>query len=91
MIDAIRAAKEALAKGHLIRPGLRGERGALCVLLVTRQGAVLASTAAINQLEGLIVPAPDDLRAELRDLERPRRSHVELSYGTARPTASNTA
>ncbi|MFD8396696.1 hypothetical protein ACFV2N_48060 [Streptomyces sp. NPDC059680] len=41
------------------------------VLLATRQGAVLASTAAINQLKALIVSAPDDLRAELRKLKRP--------------------
>ncbi|MFJ4866872.1 hypothetical protein [Streptomyces sp. NPDC088748] len=51
MLDAIRAAKEALAAEHLIQPRLRGEREALRVLLATRQGAVLASTAAINQLK----------------------------------------
>ncbi|GGS27336.1 IS110 family transposase [Streptomyces humidus] len=71
MLDAIRAAKEALATEHLIQPRLRGEREALRVLLATRQGAVLASTAAINQLKALIVSAPDDLRAELRKLKRP--------------------
>jgi transposase len=41
------------------------------VLLATRHGAVLASTAAINQLKALIVSAPDDLRSELRKLKRP--------------------
>jgi transposase len=71
MIDAIRAAKDALASEHLIEPRPRGEREALRVLLVTRQGAVLASTAAINQLKALIISAPDDLRAELRKLKRP--------------------
>jgi transposase len=71
MIDAIRAAKEALSTEHLIQPRLRGEREALRVLLVTRHGAVLACTAAINQLKGLIVSAPDDLRAELRKLKGP--------------------
>ncbi|WP_455681804.1 IS110 family RNA-guided transposase [Streptomyces violascens] len=71
MIDAIRAAKEALASEHLIQPRLRGEREALRVLLATRHGALLASTAAINQLKSLIVSAPDDLRAELRKLKRP--------------------
>ncbi|WP_234433060.1 IS110 family transposase [Streptomyces sp. NRRL S-1824] len=63
MIDAIRAAKEALVSEHLIQPRLRGEREALRVLL--------ASTAAINQLKSLIVSAPDDLRVELRKLKRP--------------------
>ncbi|MFD0626388.1 IS110 family transposase [Streptomyces sanglieri] len=71
MLDAIRAAKEALATEHLIQPRLRGEREALRVLLATRHGAVLASTAAINQLKALIVSAPDGLRAELRKLKRP--------------------
>ncbi|MFF4746412.1 transposase [Streptomyces chengbuensis] len=41
------------------------------MLLATRHGAVLASTAAINQLKALIVSAPDGLRAELRKLKRP--------------------
>ncbi|MER6221747.1 hypothetical protein ACWCYL_08595 [Streptomyces sp. 900105755] len=71
MLDAIRAAKEALATAHLIQPHLRGEREALRVLLATRHGAVLASTAAINQVKALIVSAPDELRAELRKLRRP--------------------
>ncbi|MEU6071294.1 transposase [Streptomyces sp. NPDC047082] len=71
MLDAIRAAKEALATEHLIQPRLRGEREALRVLLATRHGAVLASTAAINQLKALIVSAPDELRSELRKLKRP--------------------
>nr|WP_329460599.1 transposase [Streptomyces sp. NBC_01497] len=71
MVDAIRAAKDALSTEHLIQPRLRGEREAPRVLLATRQGAVLASTAAINQLKALIVSAPDDLRAELRKLKCP--------------------
>ncbi|MFB7829740.1 transposase [Streptomyces hydrogenans] len=71
IIDAIRAAKEALVTEHLIQPRLRGEHEALRVLLATRHGAVLASTAAINQLKALIVSGPDDLRAELRKLKRP--------------------
>ncbi|MGI5255510.1 transposase [Actinacidiphila glaucinigra] len=71
MLDAIRAAKEALATEHLIQPRLRGEREALRVLLATRNGAVVASTAAINQLKALIVSAPYDLRVELRTLKRP--------------------
>nr|WP_208973657.1 IS110 family transposase [Streptomyces malaysiensis] len=71
MLDAVRAAREALSTEHVIQPRTRGEREALRVLLATRQGAVLASTAAINQLKALIVSAPDDLRAELRKLTRP--------------------
>jgi transposase len=73
MLDAIRAAREALAGEHVIQPRKRGEREAMRVLLATRQGAVHASTAAINQLKALIVSAPDNLRAELRRLSRPQQ------------------
>ncbi len=71
MPDAVRAARGALAAEHVIQPRIRGEREALRVLMATRQGAVLASSAAINQLKALIVSAPEDLRAELRKLARP--------------------
>ncbi|MDX2574728.1 IS110 family transposase [Streptomyces scabiei] len=71
MLDAIRAAREALAAEHVIQPRMRGAREAMRVLLATRQGAVHASTAAINQLKAMIISAPDDLRAELRRLNRP--------------------
>jgi hypothetical protein len=65
-IDAVRAAREALAQEHLAVPRRRGDREALRVLLATRQGAVTARTCALNQLKALIVGAPDELRAELR-------------------------
>jgi len=71
MLDAVRAAREALATEHVIQPRMRGAREAMRVLLATRQGAVHASTAAINQLKALIISAPDDLRADLRRLNRP--------------------
>ncbi|MFD8396635.1 transposase, partial [Streptomyces sp. NPDC059680] len=73
MLDAVRAAREALTTEHVIQPRSRGQREAMRVLLATRQGAVHASTAAINQLKALIVSAPDDLRAELRRLSRPQQ------------------
>nr|WP_232789888.1 transposase [Streptomyces jeddahensis] len=71
MLDAVRAAREALATEHVIQPRKRGESEAMRVLLAARQGAVHASTAAINQLKALIISARDDLRAELRRLSRP--------------------
>lgn len=43
------------------------------VLLATRQGAVHASMAAVNQLKTLIVSAPDAFRAGLRRLSRPQQ------------------
>jgi transposase len=66
-LDAIRAAREALAQQRPAVPRRRGDRQALRVPLATRQGAVVARTCAINQLKALIVGAPEELRAQLRD------------------------
>ncbi len=67
-LDAIEAAREALARPRQAAPRTSGEREALRVLVNTREGAVLARTAAINQLRALIVAAPEPLRASLRGL-----------------------
>ena len=67
-LDAIEAAREALARPRQAAPRISGEREALRVLVSTREGAVLARTAAINQLRALIVAAPEPLRANLRGL-----------------------
>ena len=65
-LDAVRAAREALARDHLAQPRQRGDREAMRVLLTTRAGAVLARTKAICQLKALIVGAPEQLRDQLR-------------------------
>ncbi len=67
-LDAVEAAREALGQARLAAPRAAGEREALRVLVTTREGAVLARTAAINQLRALIVAAPEPLRASLRSL-----------------------
>jgi transposase len=67
-LDAIRAAREALGREQLATPRLAGQRDGLRALVMTREGAVLARTAAINQLRALIVVAPEPLRGELRGL-----------------------
>ena len=67
-LDALRAAREALARDQLVTPWRRGEREALRVLLATRHSACRAKVAAINQLKALIVGAPEGLRAELERL-----------------------
>jgi transposase len=67
-LDAVRAAREALACDHLVAPRRRGDREALRVLLATRHSACVAKVSAINQLKALIVGAPEELRAELRGL-----------------------
>jgi transposase len=65
-LDAVRAAREALAQERVAAPRRRGDREALRVLLATRHGALVARTCAINQLKALIVGAPEELRAQLR-------------------------
>jgi transposase len=67
-LDAVEAAREALSQPRHAAPRAAGEREALRVLVNTREGAVLARTAAINQLRALIVAAPEPLRASLRGL-----------------------
>jgi hypothetical protein len=65
-LDAIRAAREALARDHLAQPRRRGDREAVRVLLVTRRGAMRARTKAINHLKALVVTAREELRHQLR-------------------------
>jgi len=43
-LDAVRAAREALARDHLAQPRRRGDREAMRVLLTTRAGTVTART-----------------------------------------------
>ena len=65
-LDAVRAAREALARKHLAQPRQRGWREALRVLIAAREGAVGSRTRAIGLLKGLIVSAPGPLRDQLR-------------------------
>lgn len=65
-IDAVRAAREALAREHLAVPRGRGLREALRALVVTRNSAVASRTVAICHLKSLIVTAPEGLRDQLR-------------------------
>jgi transposase len=73
VLDAARAAREALSREHLAAPRRRGDREALRVLLAARRGAVAARTSAINQLKALVVGAPEPLRAVLRELSVTRQ------------------
>ena len=72
-LDAVRAAREALAHDHPLAPRRRGDRQALRVLLATRHSACVAKVSATNQLKALIVGAPEELRAELRGLTTKRQ------------------
>jgi transposase len=65
-IDAVRAARTALAREQQAEPRARGLREALRQILVTRQAVLVSRTKAINELKSLIVVAPEHLRAVLR-------------------------
>ena len=69
-LDAIRAARSVLGQSLPARPRAGGEREALRALSAAREGAVTARRAGLCQLRGLLVSAPEPLRAELRSLSR---------------------
>jgi transposase len=62
-LDAVRAARTALGRSTHATPRDNPTRDALRALATTRDGAVIARTAAINQLRALVVSAPDAPRA----------------------------
>jgi transposase len=66
-LDAIRAAREALARPHLALPRSDGERMALAVRLAARRSAVEGSRIAQQQLHALVIAAPETLRGRLRN------------------------
>jgi transposase len=66
-LDAERAARQLLA-GAGAEPRLGAETQALRALLTTREGAVCACTAALNELRALIVGCPPELRERLQGL-----------------------
>lgn len=66
-LDAERAARQVLA-GAGAKPRLGQQTRALSALLATREGAVSACTAALNELRAAIVTAPPALRERLQGL-----------------------
>jgi transposase len=64
-LDAIRAARAALASETVAVPRMGRRREALRLLLVARRGAIDVRRRALVQLRSVIVTAPDRLRAEL--------------------------
>ena len=67
-LDAIRAARSALAATRPATPRAGGERQALQALVAAREGAVNAKRAALCQLRDLLITTPEPLRSELRPL-----------------------
>lgn len=71
-LDALRAARHALAGQTLASPRTGGGREALRVLLQAREGAVAVRRTGLNQLRALVVTAPEELRERLRGKSRQR-------------------
>ena len=69
LIDATLAAKRLLTGEPLGRPRGGGVRDDLRMLLLERRGAVRARTAALNQLQAVIVTAPDAVQDRFRGLD----------------------
>jgi transposase len=65
-LDAVRAARTAMAREHQASPRVRGLREAIRALSATRHGVLVSRTKAINELKSLIVVAPEHLRTLLR-------------------------
>jgi len=69
LIDAKAAARRLLSGERLPRPRGGGVRDDLRLLLMERQGAVRARTAALNELQAAIVTGPETLRSRFRGLD----------------------
>jgi transposase len=67
-LDAIRAARTALASETLAMPRAGQRREALRLLLLARRSAVDVRREALVQLRSVVVTAPDRLREQLRGL-----------------------
>lgn len=70
-LDAIRAAREALARTRLGTPRATGDRQALSVLLAARKSAVEGATIAQRQIFSLLIAAPEELRGKFRGEKLP--------------------
>jgi hypothetical protein len=86
VIDAERAARDALARTTLAQPKTGPERAALQALLVARRSAVAASTTAQRQLRALVITAPEPVRARFRG--RSTRAMIDLAARVRPSTAA---
>jgi transposase len=80
-VDAEAAARAALAGEDVITPkAATGTVEMLRVLRVARRSAMKARTHPANQLDSLVVTAPDELRCQLRGLGPARRVEVAAAF-----------
>jgi transposase len=75
-IDAVRAARELLARPRPGQMRADGDREALRLLMVDRDNAVQSGKTARTVLTSVIVTAPAQLREELRHLPAERRARA---------------
>jgi transposase len=93
-LDAVRAAREALARPVQATPRDGGDRQALSVLVATRRSAVEAAAVAQRQLFSLVIAAPQVLRDKLRGhrtaelVRRAARLRVHPSWDTETATTA---
>jgi len=73
-IDAVRAARELLARPHPAQMRADGDREALRLLMIDRDNAVQSAKTARTALAAVLVTAPAPLRERLRPLPRERRA-----------------
>ncbi len=85
-LDAVRAAREALARTRLGAPRGTGEhaadRQALAVLLAVRRSAVDAASDAQRQLFSLVIAAPERIRERFRGLKATAMPATALALRT---------
>jgi transposase len=67
-LDAVRAARQALATADPARPRTGETREALRILLATREHTTKTRTATVNTFKALVLTAPDSLREKFRRL-----------------------
>jgi len=73
-IDAVRAARELLARPHPAQMRADGDREALRLLMTGRDNAIQSCKTARTALAAILVTAPAPLRERLRQLPRERRA-----------------
>jgi transposase len=84
LLDAVRAARQALAAPDPAQPRTGDTREALRILLATREHATKTRTATVNTFKALILTAPEDLRAQFRG--RPTTAQVRTALAlSSRP------
>ena len=89
-LDAIRAAREAMARPRLGTPRAGGERQALSVLLAARRSAVNASTEAQQQVFSLVIAAPEPIRVRFRGQKLAGMLSTPTRWTTSTPTPPST-